>query len=210
MTDLLKQQLNRAQLRMKHQADKGRSEWSFQIRDYVYLKLQPYVQSSVATRSNNKLCYKFFGPYEIVDKIGAVAYKLKLPPSSAIHPVFHVSQLKKAPPMDQSVSSALPDADLSTQIPLRVLQRRMVAHDEAAVTQGLIRWSGMPDDLATWEDLEPLQQKFPRAPAWRQAGTQGRGGVTTSTADPTPTEARRSTNRSVRPNPRSIGPEWVQ
>lgn len=97
MTKLLKQHLFRAQQRMKTQADKKRSERQFLVGDFVYLKLQPYVQSSVMARSNNKLSFKFFGPYEIEAKIGAVAYKLKLPASSAIHPAFHVSQLKQAP-----------------------------------------------------------------------------------------------------------------
>ncbi|WVZ91209.1 hypothetical protein U9M48_037412 [Paspalum notatum var. saurae] len=186
MNDIIRQQLNRAQVRMKHQADKRRSERSFDVGDSVYLKLQPYVQSSVARRSNNKLSYKFFGPFEIEAKIGAVAYKLKLPPSSAIHPVFHVSQLKKAPPADQSVSSALPDADLSMQIPIQVLQHRVITRGDDVITQGLVRWSDMPDDLATWEDLEPLQQRFPHAPAWSQAGFQGRRNVTGSVSATSP------------------------
>jgi hypothetical protein len=52
MQSLVKQHLARAQDRMKRQADKGRSERSFQVGDSVYLKLQPYVQSSLAPRSN--------------------------------------------------------------------------------------------------------------------------------------------------------------
>jgi hypothetical protein len=76
---------------MKRQADKGRSERQFQVGDQVYLKLQPYVQSSLAPRSNQKLAFKFFGPYPVVRRIGSVAYKLKLPDDSSIHPVFHVS-----------------------------------------------------------------------------------------------------------------------
>jgi len=60
---------------MKRQADKGRSERVFQVGDRVYLKLQPYVQSSLAPRANQKLSFKFFGPYSVVEQIGSVAYR---------------------------------------------------------------------------------------------------------------------------------------
>jgi hypothetical protein len=60
----------------------------------VFLKIQPYVQSSLAPRANQKLTFKFFGPFRVVQGIGAVAYKLELPASSNVHPVFHVSQPK--------------------------------------------------------------------------------------------------------------------
>jgi hypothetical protein len=98
MTDLVKQHLARAQRRMKTQADKKCSERSFEVGEMVYLKLQPYVQSSLAPRTNQKLAFRFFGPFQILCKVGTVAYKLALPSSSAIHPIFHVSQLKRAVP----------------------------------------------------------------------------------------------------------------
>jgi hypothetical protein len=46
--------------------------------DWVYLKLQPYIQTSLAPHSNQKLAIKFFGPFQIVARVGAVAYKLLL------------------------------------------------------------------------------------------------------------------------------------
>jgi hypothetical protein len=45
----------------------------------VYMKLQPYAQTSVASRSNHKLSSKFFGPYEVLERIGNVAYRLSFP-----------------------------------------------------------------------------------------------------------------------------------
>jgi transposase InsO family protein len=97
MQELIHQHLLRAQDRMKRQADKGRSEREFAVGDNVFLKLQPYVQSSLARRANHKLSFRFFGPYKVIQKIGSVAYKLELPSSFSIHPVFHVSQLKLSP-----------------------------------------------------------------------------------------------------------------
>lgn len=81
MHSLVKQHLLRAQMRMKKQADKGCSERTFAIGDVVFLKLQPYVQSSLFRRSNNKLSFKFYGPFKIVQKIGATAYKLIFHPA---------------------------------------------------------------------------------------------------------------------------------
>lgn len=118
--DLIKQHLLRAQEQMKRQADKGHPERSFADGDMVFLKLQPYVQLSLVRRSNNKLSFKFFGPFKIIGMIGNVAYQLQLPPGSAIHPVFHVSQLRLSPG-DQQVSSALPSPSAQFQVPLRVL-----------------------------------------------------------------------------------------
>jgi hypothetical protein len=79
---------------MKFQAHKNQTEREFKVGDMVYLKLQPYVKTSVATRANHKLSFKYFSLYPIIQRIGAVAYKLQLPPSATIHPVVHVSQLK--------------------------------------------------------------------------------------------------------------------
>ena len=94
--NVVKQHLLRAQARMKRQADKGRSEHQFFVGDMVFLKLQPYIQSSLFHRSNNKLSFKVFGPFQVIQKVGPVAYKLLLPPGTAIHPVFHVSLLRSS------------------------------------------------------------------------------------------------------------------
>lgn len=91
MVQLLKLHLNRAQRQMKSYADKNDSFREFRIVDLVYLKLQPYVQSLVSRRANHKLSFIYFGPFQILDKVGKIAYCLQLPPDSSIHPVFHVS-----------------------------------------------------------------------------------------------------------------------
>lgn len=108
MVQLLQQQLVRVQQRQKHQADKNRTERSFEVGDKAFLEIQPYVQSSLHKRANHKLSFKYFGPYTILEKIGEAAYKLQLPPSAAIHPVFHVSLLKKVVGTNHQVSDELP------------------------------------------------------------------------------------------------------
>ena len=94
MIKVLQIQLQKAQVRMKAQMDQHRTERSFQIGDLVFLKLQPYRQTTVAQRSTFKLAPKFFCPFKVLDVISKVAYKLDLLLEAQIHNVFHVSQLK--------------------------------------------------------------------------------------------------------------------
>ena len=76
---------------MKQQVDHK----SFEVGDQVFLWLQPYMQNSLKPQGRPQLALKFYGPYQVIQCIGLVAYKLALSASSKIHHVFHVSCLKK-------------------------------------------------------------------------------------------------------------------
>jgi hypothetical protein len=138
-SELIKQHLARASHRMKQQADKGRSERQFSEGDLVFLRLQPYVQSSLAPRANQKLAFKFFGPYTVLQRVGSVAYKLDLPASSSVHPVFHVSQLKKAVGSNIQVTPTIPSELTEFQVPEKILKRRLVSRGVKSVIQVLVK-----------------------------------------------------------------------
>ncbi|GKV41615.1 hypothetical protein SLEP1_g49122 [Rubroshorea leprosula] len=163
MLKVLKFHLTRAQHRMVQQVDKHRQEQQFAIGDWVYLKLQPYRQESVQSRPSHKLDAKYFGPFQVIDKVGKVAYKLALPDSSQIHPVIHVSQLKKKVGAKIQVTSQFPvDLPLLVMLePVAVLGRKMVKRGNQAATKVLVQWSHAYPEDATWEYLYDIQQRFP-------------------------------------------------
>lgn len=162
--DSIRQHLLRMQQRMEHQADKHRIEREFAVGDEVFLHLQPYIQSSIVRRANHKLSFNFFGPYKIIERVGQVAYRLALPESGRVHPVFHVSQLKPCIGSPRQVLSQLPSPDDVFQVPVRILQRRARQVGHRTVVQALIHWSGSSPGLPlklpgkTWT---PFGNSFP-------------------------------------------------
>jgi hypothetical protein len=178
---ILRQNLEKAQARMKQYADRNRTERTFEVADTVWLRLQPYVQSSVANHPFPKLAHKFFGPYKILRRVGQVAYELQLPKGCQVHPVFHVSQLKPHTtdytPEFVADSPAPPALDIMVQ-PNAILERHRVRRGGTAVVQLKIAWDGLPQSAATWEDYETLRQRFPSWAAWGQAASSGAATVT--------------------------------
>jgi hypothetical protein len=184
--DMLKTNLAAARNRMKLKADRNRSEKEFSVGDKVLLKLQPYVQQSVVCRRYPKLAFKYFGPYEILERVGKVAYKLQLPPGSSVHPVFHVSQIKEHRPDYTPVFAEfpkLPSLDIIDTSPERILDRRMVKKGNAAIVQVLVKWTHLPEDSATWEDWAVLTTRFPSVLTWGQASFPPGGIVTQEVLD---------------------------
>lgn len=139
------EQVVRAQQRIKMQADKRLSDRTFSVGDQVFLKLQLHMQQSVEARGNQKLPFKYCGPFKILQQFGEVAYKLQLPPSSHIHPVVHVSQLKHHVPANAQVCldvSILESDFVAALVPEQILERALIFHQATTVTRIQVCWSG--------------------------------------------------------------------
>ena len=161
---LLKDNLNLAQNQMKQQADQHHTERSFDVGDWVFLWLQPYKQISLKqAKKDNKLSPKYYGPYKVLQKIGTMAYKLELPASSRVHPVFHVSCLKKVIGENIPVQTIFPELDEEGKIilePEAVTETRTRQLRNRSISEYLIKWKNLPTEDSTWED-ENFIQKHP-------------------------------------------------
>ena len=160
----LKSNLAAAANRMKQTADKKRRDVEFKEGDMVYLRLHPYRQSSVFKRAHQKLCSRYFGPYQIIQKVGPVAYKLQLPEGAKVHSTFHVSVLKKAVGDSTVSSTELPPIDDEGVLDLEpklVLDTRWLKRGGNVMEQSLIQWNNLPMEEATWEDTVVIKQRFP-------------------------------------------------
>ena len=97
----------------------------------VFVKLQTYQQQSVSKRAHQKLASRYYGPYEVGEHIGPVAYKSKFPTHSLLHPVFHVSMLKQSVDDHLASSTELPPINDESNFlvkPEAILDTRWVKH----------------------------------------------------------------------------------
>ncbi|KAF3682691.1 hypothetical protein FXO38_01163 [Capsicum annuum] len=160
----LQDHLLQAQNRMKVYADQNRTKREFMVGDQAFLNLHPYRQTFIALRKNLKLNSKYYGPFTVLAKVGPVAYKLDLPTLSCVHPVFHVSLLKKKVRYRIMVQTNLPFTSSDGQFlvkPLAILQRQLVKKGNGAVVKVLVQWINLFPEDSTWEDCDELLARFP-------------------------------------------------
>ena len=148
---------------MKRYADTKREDITFHPGQWVYVKLKPFRQRSVTGPTHSKLSKRYFGPFQVTDRIGEVAYKLQLPEDSRIHPVFHCSLLRPHHGPPPSVSTPWPLQIVSQRPvpqPLCILDSKLDTSTSPPTQLVLTQWAGQPPEDTTWEPWSELQETY--------------------------------------------------
>ncbi|XP_071920658.1 uncharacterized protein [Coffea arabica] len=161
---LIRQRIQTAQSRQKSYADNRRKDLEFEVGDHVFLKITPL--RSITAGKGKKLQPRYVGPYKILQRVGAVAYRLELPSSlSRIHNVFHVSMLKKYHP-DPSHVLQPEDIEVDESLayeekPVQVLDRKVKELRNKRIPLVKVLWRNHGVEEATWEVEEEMRKKYP-------------------------------------------------
>jgi hypothetical protein len=129
----------------------------------VFLRQQPYKQTSLKVEHFQKLVPKFYGPYTVLKHVGQVVYQLGFPSNSKLHLIFHVSCLKKVIGAKCQIQTNLPELAEEGSIwlqPESVLDQREQCLRQRNIKEVLVQWKDMTPTDATWEPATILQQ-FP-------------------------------------------------
>ncbi|CAM8991067.1 unnamed protein product [Rhodiola kirilowii] len=177
MTEL-KANLARARHRMVQQANKNRRDIEFRVGDWVYVKLQPYRQTSGRNQRCSKLAKRFYGPFQNLARIRQVAYKLQLPEQAKIHNVFHVSILKRCRDPSAPCNISLPDCLIAGHPivqPDKVLALRQVKCHGGWVDQegGIVTSTNEAQQAHNGEDHNKLRRSTRERIATRRNADEG-------------------------------------
>ena len=159
------QRMKTAQDRQKSYADKRRRPLEFNEEDEVFLKIAP-MKGVMRFGKKGKLSPRYIGPFQIVKRIGKVAYRLALPPElAAVHDVFHVSMLKKYIPDPSHVIKHEPiqiheDMTYEEQ-PVQILAREEKRLRNRSIPLVKILWRNQKVEEATWEREDEMRRKYP-------------------------------------------------
>ncbi|XP_055961457.1 uncharacterized protein LOC126678232 [Mercurialis annua] len=162
---LIKQRLETTFSRQKSYADPKKKEIEFQVGDYVFLKVSP-MKSVIRFGKRGKLSPKYVGPYEIIERIGAVAYKLDLPlDMSQVHPVFHISMLRKyiADPSHVIQPQAVEvNGELSyEEQPVEIVDTQLRKLRTKEIPMVKVLWRNHSVEECTWETEADMRQRYP-------------------------------------------------
>ncbi|XP_073019316.1 uncharacterized protein [Primulina eburnea] len=166
---MIKERLKAAQDRQKSWADLKRRPVEFEVGEKAYVKVSP-MKGVIRFNMAGKLNPRYVGPFEILEKVGTLAYRLALPPDmSRIHNVFHVSQLRRYIPDPSHILDAGPllvESNLNEElkyeeIPIRIVDSKDQVLRQRTIPYVKVQWSNHTEREATWELEEKMREQYP-------------------------------------------------
>ncbi|KAJ9548153.1 hypothetical protein OSB04_020696 [Centaurea solstitialis] len=162
---LVQEKLKAARDRQKSYADNRRKPLEFQVGDKVLLKVSPW-KGLIRFGKKGKLSPRFVGPFDVIERIGPVAYRLDLPIElSSIHDTFHVSNLKKCL-SEETVVLPLEEIQIDEQLraaeePIEILDREIKQLRRSRLPIVKVRWNSRHGPEFTWEREAFMKDKYP-------------------------------------------------
>ncbi|KAD3066961.1 hypothetical protein E3N88_34841 [Mikania micrantha] len=162
----IQQRLQATRSRQKNYANKRRKPLEFQVRDRVMLKVSPW-KGVVRFGKKGKLAPRYVGPFDIIECIGPVAYRLRLPDElSGVHDMLHVSNLKKCL-VDESLVIPVEEIQLDKRLhlieePLEIMDRMVKKLRRSRIPIVKVRWNSKRGPEFTWEREDHMKFKYPQ------------------------------------------------
>ncbi|GKC31933.1 reverse transcriptase domain-containing protein [Tanacetum coccineum] len=161
----IKDRLKAARDLQKSYADKRRKPLEFSAGDYVLLKVSPR-KGVVRFGKKGNLAPRFVRPFEIIEKVGPVAYRLDLPEElNGVHDTFHVSNHKKCladPTLQVPLDEIRVDAKLNfVEEPMEILEREFKKLKRSRIAIVKVRWNSKRGPEFTWEREDQMKLKYP-------------------------------------------------
>ncbi|GJW36256.1 reverse transcriptase domain-containing protein [Tanacetum coccineum] len=162
---LIKEKLKAARDRQKSYADNRRKPLEFEVGDRVMLKVSPW-KGVIRFGKKDKLAPRYVGPFEILERIGLVAYRLRLPEElSGVHDTFHVSNLKKCL-ADASLHVPLDEIKVDKTLrfvekPVEIMDREVKSLKRSRISLVKVRWNSKRGPEFTWEREDYMKSKYP-------------------------------------------------
>ncbi|GJW13873.1 reverse transcriptase domain-containing protein [Tanacetum coccineum] len=163
---LIKEKLKAARDRQKSYADNRRKPLEFEVGDRVMLKVSPW-KGVIRFGKKGKLAPRYVGPFEILERIGLVAYRLRLPEElSGVHDTFHVSNLKKCL-ADASLHVPLDEIKVDKTLrfveePVEIMDREVKSLKRSKIALVKVRWNSKRGPEFTWEREDYMKSKYPQ------------------------------------------------
>ena len=163
---MIRERLKVATDSQKSYTDMKRKDIRYEVGEKVFLKVSPW-KKVMRFVKKGKLSPRFIGPYEVIEKMGPVAYRLALPQDlEKIHNVFHVSMLRRYRSDPSHVVSSetielRPDLTYEEEA-VAILAREVKELRNKKIPLVKVLWRNHKTEEATWESEETMRQQYPQ------------------------------------------------